>query len=47
MVHMPPVSLEQSCDPAVAIATILAGQLNDRRGERVFIVELLRLPPLR
>ena len=47
VVHMPAIPSEQSRDPPIAVATIPACQLDDGRGQDVFIIELLRLPPLR
>ena len=46
VVDVPPIPAEQRCDPAVSVATIFGGSLDDRRGERIFIIEPLSLSPL-
>ena len=38
--HIPARALQQHRDPAIPITAIFTGQLNDRSGQRVFIVAL-------
>src|ERR1039458_263221 len=45
--HIPTRSLQHRRDPAIAVTTILARQLDDRSRQRVFIVALGRDVPLR
>lgn len=47
MIHTPAVSTQKRRDPLVAVAAIANRKVNDRSGQRVFIVTLLRLAPLR
>ena len=44
---MPACPSEQSCDPTIAVATILTGQRYDGLGKRIFVVALCRPIALR
>ena len=47
LANLPAISLQQRRDPAVAIASILAGQLHDGLGECIFVFALCQLIALR
>ncbi len=47
LAYWPAGALQQRRDPAIAIATILAGQLNNGPGQLIFIFTMYRNQPLR
>jgi len=46
VIDVPAFTTKQSCDPAIAIATILARQIDDRCCQSIFIAKPLWLSPL-
>ncbi len=46
VVHVPACGTQQGRDPPIAVAPILAGQVDNRLGQRIFIVTLNKYAPL-